>query len=52
MGYMVQGGGSTTMAQARQWLYRYPKESHELLEKITTVVIDYLVLQAKAGAQV
>lgn len=51
MGYMVQGGGSSTMAQARLWLYRYPDASETLLQLITDVVIDYLVLQVKAGAQ-
>lgn len=51
MGYMVQGGGSSTMDKARLWLYRYPDASHELLQLITDVVIDYLVLQVKAGAQ-
>lgn len=52
MGYMIQGGGSSTMAQARIWLYKYPEESHQLLQMITDVVIDYLVMQVKSGAQV
>ncbi|XP_058802372.1 uroporphyrinogen decarboxylase [Phymastichus coffea] len=51
MGYMIQGGGSSTMAAARTWLYKYPKESHQLLQKITDVIVDYLVMQVKAGAQ-
>ncbi|XP_015523338.2 uroporphyrinogen decarboxylase isoform X1 [Neodiprion virginianus] len=51
MGYMVQGGGSSTMAQARFWLYHYPEASHQLLQQITNVVIDYLVMQVKSGAQ-
>ncbi|XP_012255960.1 uroporphyrinogen decarboxylase [Athalia rosae] len=51
MGYMVQGGGSSTMPLPRLWLYRYPKASHQLLQLITDIVIDYLVLQVKAGAQ-
>lgn len=52
MGYMIQGGGSSTMAKPRTWLYKYPNESHQLLRLITDVVIDYLVMQVKAGAQV
>lgn len=52
MGYMIQGGGSSTMAKARSWLYRYPKDSHQLLQLLTDVVVDYLVMQVKAGAQV
>lgn len=51
MGYMIQGGGSSTMAKARSWLYRYPKDSHQLLQLLTDVVVDYLVMQVKAGAQ-
>lgn len=51
MGYMVQGGGSSSMAKPRSWLYQYPMESKLLLQLITEVVIDYLVMQVKAGAQ-
>jgi len=52
MGYMIQGGGSSTMAKARSWLYKYPEDSHRLLRMITDVVVDYLAMQARAGAQV
>lgn len=51
MSYMIQGGGSSTMTKAREWLYKYPEDSHKLLQLITNVIIDYLVMQAKAGAQ-
>lgn len=51
MSYMIQGGGSSTMIRAREWLYKYPNESHKLLQLITNVIIDYLVMQVKAGAQ-
>ncbi|XP_034942027.1 uroporphyrinogen decarboxylase [Chelonus insularis] len=51
MGYMIQGGGSSTMAQARSWLYKYPDDSHKLLQLLTDIIVDYLVMQAKAGAQ-
>ncbi|KAF3424945.1 hypothetical protein E2986_09403 [Frieseomelitta varia] len=51
MSYMIQGGGSSTMTKARQWLYKYPEDSHKLLQLITNVIIDYLVMQVKAGAQ-
>ncbi|KYN30493.1 Uroporphyrinogen decarboxylase [Trachymyrmex septentrionalis] len=51
MGYMIQGGGSSTMAKARSWLYKYPEDSHKLLQMITDVIVDYLVMQVKAGAQ-
>lgn len=52
MGYMIQGGGSSTMAQARIWLYKYPEDSHKLLQMITDVIVDYLVMQVRYGAQV
>lgn len=51
MAYMIEGGGSKTLSKAKTWLFKYPKESHELLYKITDVVIDFLVGQVRAGAQ-
>ncbi|KZC11260.1 PREDICTED: uroporphyrinogen decarboxylase [Dufourea novaeangliae] len=51
MSYMIQGGGSSTMIKARAWLYKYPQDSHKLLQLITNVIVDYLVMQVKAGAQ-
>jgi len=51
MSYMIEGGGSKTCHKAKAWLYKYPKESQQLLENIGEVVIQYLVLQVKAGAQ-
>ena len=52
MAYMVEGGGSKTFTKAKTWLFRYPKESRELLQRIGAVCIDYLVGQILAGAQV
>lgn len=52
MAYMVEGGGSKTFAKAKTWLFRYPKESRELLQRIGVVCIDYLMGQILAGAQV
>lgn len=51
MGYMVEGGGSKTMSKVKAWLYRYPEDSRRLLKIITDVVVNYLVEQAAAGAQ-
>ena len=50
--YMVEGGGSKTLQKAKSWLFKYPKESKELLTRIADVCIDFLVGQVKAGAQV
>jgi len=48
---MIEGGGSTTQSKAKKWLYAHPSASEELLGILTNVVIDYLVAQANAGAQ-
>ena len=52
MSYMIEGGGSTTQSKAKAWLYKYPEESHELLKILTNLIIDYMVEQVAAGAQV
>lgn len=52
MSYMIEGGGSTTQSKAKRWLYRHPEASHMLLRMLTDVVVQYLVGQVAAGAQV
>ena len=52
MGYMIEGGGSTTYSKAKKWLYCYPEASHKLLQQLADVLVDHLVLQICAGAQV
>jgi len=52
MSYMVEGGGTTTYSKSKRWLYCYAEESKRLLQRITDVVVQYLVLQVAAGAQV
>lgn len=52
MSYMIEGGGSTTHSKAKRWLYRHPEASHALLKRLTDVIVDYLLGQVKAGAQV
>ncbi len=52
MAYMIEGGGSRNWSKAKTWLLKHPKESHQLLQRITDVAVDFLVGQAKAGAQV
>ncbi|XP_060516055.1 uroporphyrinogen decarboxylase [Cylas formicarius] len=51
MGYMIEGGGSKTYSKAKKWLYAYPEQAHNLLNLLTDVIIDYLVMQIKSGAQ-
>lgn len=48
--YMVEGKGSKTWDKAKQFAYTQPALAHKLLQKITTITIDYLKAQVKAGA--
>ncbi|KAG0259181.1 Uroporphyrinogen decarboxylase in heme biosynthesis [Actinomortierella ambigua] len=51
MAYMIEGGGSKTLSKAKEWLFKYPEASHQLLQRITDVCVDFLVGQVRAGAQ-
>lgn len=51
LGYMIEGGGTKTMSKAKKWLYQWPEESKRLLGIISDVVVDHLIGQAEAGAQ-
>ncbi|XP_077190066.1 uroporphyrinogen decarboxylase isoform X2 [Paroedura picta] len=51
MSYMIEGGGSRTMAKAKAWLYQHPEASRRLLTLLTDVIVDYMVGQVAAGAQ-
>jgi uroporphyrinogen decarboxylase len=52
MAYMIQGDGSNkTFQRAKTWIYRHPIESKQLLGKLTCIIVDFLVEQALAGAQ-
>jgi uroporphyrinogen decarboxylase len=48
--YMVEGKGSKTWDKAKQFAYTQPELTHALLQKITTITIDYLKAQVQAGA--
>jgi uroporphyrinogen decarboxylase len=48
--YMVEGKGSKTWDKAKQFAYTESKLAHQLLQKITTITIDYLKAQVAAGA--
>lgn len=51
MSYMIEGGGSKFFQFAKQWIFKYPRESKDLLLRITRVCIDFLTEQVLAGAQ-
>ena len=50
--YMVQGKGSKTFDEAKEFCYTQPKVAHQLLQMITDTTIAYLKGQANAGADV
>jgi uroporphyrinogen decarboxylase len=50
--YMVEGKGSKTWDKAKQFAYTQPQLTHQLLQKITDITINYLKAQVKAGADV
>ena len=52
MSYMIEGSGSKTFSKVKSWLYRDPEASHMLLKMLTNVIVDYLLGQVAAGAQV
>lgn len=49
--YMVEGGGSKMFREAKTWAYKYDDEAKKLLQRISEICVDYLVLQVEAGAQ-
>lgn len=49
--YMIEGGSSKEYAHVKGMLYDQPALLHQVLEKTTQCVIDYLNAQVAAGAQ-
>ena len=50
--YMVQGKGSKTFDEAKEFCYTQPETAHRLLQMITDTTISYLKGQVKAGVNV
>ena len=50
--YAIEGGPSNNYAKTKAFMYEQPKMWHELCEKFSTVVSDYLIAQVEAGVQV
>ena len=50
--YMIEGGSSRDFADTRQWLWSHPKEFEALLDYVTEATIQFLMVQARAGADV
>lgn len=50
--YAIEGGSSRNYTQAKGMMMGDPATWHALMEKLSTVVGEYLLAQARAGAQV
>jgi uroporphyrinogen decarboxylase len=50
--YLVEGKGSKSWDKAKQFAFTQPELAHQLLQKITSITIQYLKAQVKAGADV
>ena len=49
--YMIEGGPSKDYRIAKSMMYNAPEVWHAFMEKLTTVLVDYLMKQIDAGAQ-
>ena len=50
--YAIEGGGSQRYEIAKSFMYREPAAWHRLMRRLVTVLADYLLAQARAGADV
>ena len=50
--YLIEGRPSRDFAIAKAFMYREPAAWHRLMERLSTMVIDYLAVQIEAGAEV
>ena len=50
--YVVEGQTGKQFAETKKLLYTAPAVAHQLLQKLTDTVADYLAAQIRAGAQV
>ncbi|KAJ2890864.1 Uroporphyrinogen decarboxylase in heme biosynthesis [Coemansia aciculifera] len=51
MAYMIEGGGSKTLALAKTWLFAHRSAAHELLARVADVAAQFLIGQVRSGAQ-
>jgi uroporphyrinogen decarboxylase len=49
--YMIEAGSSRNYAKTKRLMYNHPGTWRQLMEKLSTVVGEYLVAQVEAGAQ-
>lgn len=47
--YMIEGGGSKDFAEIKKFMYQQPQAMHELLNKLSETIAEYLILKIKTG---
>jgi uroporphyrinogen decarboxylase len=47
--YMIEGGGSKDFAEIKKFMYTEPQAMHQLLNKLSETISEYLILKIKAG---
>lgn len=52
MAYMIEGGGSKLFTECKRWVFKHPEASHQLLQRTTDLVIEFLAQQVLAGADI
>lgn len=50
--YMIEGGSSRDFAQTREFIFKYPKHTSQIIEDLTEQVIEFLSIQAESGVNV
>lgn len=50
--YLIEGGPSRNYSTTKSLMYRQPDLWHELMNRLSDMIIGYLLAQARAGAQV
>lgn len=50
--YLIEGGSSREFLKTKMMMYSDPQTWHALMEKLSSVLADYLTAQIRAGAQV
>jgi uroporphyrinogen decarboxylase len=48
--YLIEGGGSKNFDNIKALMYREPEAMHQLLEKLSETIIEYLCVKLKHGA--
>jgi uroporphyrinogen decarboxylase len=49
--YMIEGGSTREFLKTKTMMYSAPKVWHALMDRLSNVLVDYLIAQIRAGAQ-